>query len=1256
MKRPLLVSMIPLLALPGSLLAAPQPRQQRPKGAEKAEKAEKARPERPVKTKKVTKDRWVAATPEKMAEQAAARAKAGKKDAAAALATLFSLAERAPAGSVRRQLEKLGDGKGEVAEQARWLAAELHPQPQQAAPPGLVTNLAILGPFQDTSGRIKQTDLKEEDPATWANRGASYAWGIYDVRWRPVITPVTARGVPLDLYIHPRRESCSYVASRVTLAAAGPVEVHLAAAGAARLIWDGQSLDSSEEIHEQGLFDRLGAVVEATAGDHLVAARVCAGSLDDAGRVRLRLASPGGKELKFQASKDLTPLKDKTFEKVKATRLTEPLTRALALGKKPGADEALASAVLRKLGGADDLRSPRAPGLIDTVATGRETASDRLAMAGWVSAFGAARSGWLGQARERAQAEGDAETADFAARRLAAARLDAGFFDWARAALNSDPTARATDEEAAMLRAMVRADGGDSEAARRAALSELLPVVEKGKASALAWQEVARLARQIDAKTELRARDELARSLPERFDVERLRAATLLDANAVVGAAAASLEQGGVSDGGDLVAVGSLLVGAGRDADARKFMGVAAQLAPNVGAVQQSFAETLFASGRPEDREAGEQALARARVLQPGDARLRAEVAFRSKDTARAPQRDERWIVAPDVLLARAKASPAKAGDVVDRQVYWLRAVTQHDDRRVSQLIHYGREIVIAPRQQEELFENIPMEGDETEILKARVHRASGEVVFAEEAKSDQGRPVIRWPDLKTGDVVEVAVRSWTSGPIGRRGDPPFYFLDYGGAVATHPLLYNEVILDLPKEKGLAVDILNGKADRVDSKEEGGRVVTHYIWEKPVTLPDEPLAPRPSEVFPTLAVSSFASWDEFRTWYQGAVAGFTEPDEEVRRRAAELTAGKTTRDEKLKALFEFVADDIRYVNYISGEWWLPNRPQQLLARRQGDCDDKALLLITLLKAVGIEATEVLIQTRLTAQPSLLLSKKAAIPLFDHGIAYLPAKDGHPAQWLDATSPQSRLGPLPSMDARTYALFASEGPAQMVPSPRSKPEEHGSEATWELRLEPGGAAALVASEIHRGDHAFQLRTALREKDARAQWVEQNLIAGWLPQVQVEPEIDFKSDLPQGEVQVGYRARSQALGRAEGADLVVTLAPSNTLTSQLAPLVKRTLPVVLPPYLAPSRTASSVLLVAPEGMRVGALPPGGEVSGGDFGAARLEIETKQEGRAVLLKRSVVFDQDVISVDRYEAWRAWLSQVDSLLHRSVRFVPAR
>src|SRR5262249_22613316 len=148
-----------------------------------------------------------------------------------------------------------------------------------------------------------------------------------------------------------------------------------------------------------------------------------------------------------------------------------------------------------------------------------------------------------------------------------------------------------------------------------------------------------------------------------------------------------------------------------------------------------------------------------------------------------------------------------------------------------------------------------------------------------------------------------------------------------------------------------------------------------------------------------------------------------------------LTKDKRTRDEKLRALFEFVADDIRYVNYTSAEAWLPNRPHQLLARRQGDCDDKATLLVTLLKAIGVEATLVLVQTRLHPRPVVMSSDKVAIPAFDHGIAYVPASGGQPALWLDATGAESRVGPLPSMDARALTFFVSQGPAVLTPSPR-----------------------------------------------------------------------------------------------------------------------------------------------------------------------------------------------------------------------------
>ena len=160
-----------------------------------------------------------------------------------------------------------------------------------------------------------------------------------------------------------------------------------------------------------------------------------------------------------------------------------------------------------------------------------------------------------------------------------------------------------------------------------------------------------------------------------------------------------------------------------------------------------------------------------------------------------------------------------------------------------------------------------------------------------------------------------------------------------------------------------------------------------------------------------------------------------------------------------------------------------------------------MLLITLLKAVGIEATEVLVQTRYTAEPSLLSSQKAAIPVFDHGIAYLPGKNGAAGTWLDATSPESRLGPLPSMDARTVAMFVDEGPAKIIETPASSPAEHGTDADWTITIDSTGAGELMAKEHSTGDAAFELRCNLEQADARAQWVEQYIDIWWFPSVLV-----------------------------------------------------------------------------------------------------------------------------------------------------------
>jgi hypothetical protein len=1223
--------------------------------------------------------RWTDETPDAMIDRALERAPDSDRGALAAIATIEALGDRAGYGHAAQALDAIArlpslssPARAEASLAARAMASDEGTDAGGVADRrlGVVTDLAILGPLRDTGGGLAAKDGPEGPGAVFADTHARYSWGTVDVAWRQVPRAFAgAAGVPLDVFIHPRAESCTWVATKLTLPAAQGVVVSLAATGQARLMFDDLELGRADDVARSAHFARLASRVAAPAGAHVVAAKICSGALNDDGLVRLSLTNDAGDSLADATSADLggagRPAKKGKATKpaITAKAVVSPLAAALATPKSATAGAALDVAILRTLAGADDLRSPRAPGLLDALARRPDASDDVVAMAGWIAPSGANRSGWLNLASERAEAHHDARTAGFIARRRIAEHLNASMPDWAMAALRA--AAPRGDAEAVLLGALVDEALG-TDALRAQAMRDLAAAFRAApdRAPTHLVSELAQLATGFDPALSRDAREQLAK----RGD----RGSTWVQAEATRGAGAlaeaarTAFDSAGIGDANEGLSIARVASQAGAHDVARQLFAKMVDWAPNRPEAWAGLADEIAAAdaasapsaakSTPETESALRAALRRARELAPGEARYREELALRtftpesgtSDGTARG---DEHYLVPSQTILARRQGVPAGLPDCTDRMLHSLRAVVMHPDRRVSMLMHYAREIVVAPRTEGELYEDMPIEADLVEILRARVHRKDGGTAFPTEEHNEGSRARIRWPELQPGDVVEVAFREWTARPVGGRGDAPFYFIDTAGSFATRPLLYNEVVVETPPDRPLYLDVLHGGDYQRTEKDEDGHHVVRLVWEHPVNLADEPLAPVQTELVPTTVGSTFKTWADFRAWYGEAVRGFTEPDEQVRRLASDLTKGKTTRDQKLRALFDFVSDDIRYVNYTSGEWWLPNRPQQLLARREGDCDDKAMLLITLLKSVGIDAQEVMVQTRLTGQPSLVLAKSAAVPLFDHGIAYLPGPGG--GTYLDATSPQSRLGPLPSMDARAVAL-RMDGPAEIVRLPPSSAADNGSTVSWTITLAPDGSGDLVGDERHVGDGAFWLRSNLSQADARLNYVEANLVAPWFPTIVVDKAIDFDGDLPNGEARVHYKARSEGLARREENELVVPISQSMPLASQIAPLVTRTLPVQLPPHFAPSHETRTIRVRAPAGWAWGELPLGGEENGHDFGHAHLDVvRDPRDPRTVVVTRSVSFDMDLIPVAEYAAWRGWVQRVDALMHKSLRLV---
>ncbi len=772
--------------------------------------------------------RWTDVTPDARVSVARLRALANAREehaVLAALAVLDAVAPRATEGAAEAALAQVADAaraaslapdvRADALLLSRAMAADEGIDAGVTADHalGVVTTQSILGPFRDTGGGLDAHDGPEGKPGPPFSPTARYSWGTVEVAWREVPRGFAqASGTPLDLFVFPRKESCAWVATHLSFASKQSVNVYAASTGQVRLVFDGADVARDEDVHESLRFDRVAGKVDAEAGDHLLAAKVCTGALDDDGQVRLRVTDDAG-----QWPAAVTESANLAGAASTKKPVVHPVTTALAraIGKPGGdVDARLDASILRTLGGADDLRSPRAPGLLAALADG-ELDADRLAMAAWIAPSGANRTAWLNRARER----GDDRTKGFAARRLVERHLDAHLADWAHAALAGSQIDRARDGEAALLSAQVDiALGVDS--LRIAAMRRLEAVARAApKTVPLAvLDSLASLAESIAPSVAAWARDRLV----ERGErgAERVRVvAHTGDRDGLLAAAKAAFA-GGVADADDALEVAQTVANAGAHDDARALFEQAAAWAPNHAAVWAGLAQEIGASkGDATATDALAAALRRARELEPAEARYRAELALRAgtRATDAEAHDDEKYLVASSVILARrqgvgpakaaagssadnagapadpgAKAAPAAAivsdaPDVADRQLHWLRAVVMHPDRRVSEMVQYAREIVIPPRTDDELYENVPAEGAQTEILRARVHRKDGTEAFAAEEASDDAQPRIRWPELGPGDVVEVAFRSWTAGPVGGRGDPPFYLLDYAGLSAPTP-------------------------------------------------------------------------------------------------------------------------------------------------------------------------------------------------------------------------------------------------------------------------------------------------------------------------------------------------------------------------------------------------------------------------------------------------------------------------------------
>jgi hypothetical protein len=183
------------------------------------------------------------------------------------------------------------------------------------------------------------------------------------------------------------------------------------------------------------------------------------------------------------------------------------------------------------------------------------------------------------------------------------------------------------------------------------------------------------------------------------------------------------------------------------------------------------------------------------------------------------------------------------------------------------------------------------------------------------------------------------------------------------------------------------------------------------------------------DTFPQIYFWTLNSWDVISKWYVTLVREQMKSDNELESFTKQLIADKKTDEDKINAIFNFVSQNIRYVAVLLGpHTYKPHPANEIFQKRYGDCKDKTVLLLTMLKIAGIEARPALVPSNGKYFDDSIPSLNA----FNHVIAVVPFKDKY--FWLDATNETASFDSPPFALPTKVFLINEDGSYRFITTP------------------------------------------------------------------------------------------------------------------------------------------------------------------------------------------------------------------------------
>jgi len=386
----------------------------------------------------------------------------------------------------------------------------------------------------------------------------------------------------------------------------------------------------------------------------------------------------------------------------------------------------------------------------------------------------------------------------------------------------------------------------------------------------------------------------------------------------------------------------------------------------------------------------------------------------------------------------------------------------------------------------------------------------------------------------------------------------------------------------------------------------------------------------------------FTDWHDLGVWYTELTQGRREASPAIKQKVAELTGSLATPLEKMQALARFLQREVRYVAIELGiGGYQPHPATEVFQHRYGDCKDKATLLSTMLKEIGVESYYVIINS----QRGVVTASTPAFNGFDHAILAIRLPEGTAGESLVAVMQHPKLGRLLFFDPTSeltpfgmlsgplqenYGLLAGPEGGELVELPLLLPALSGVVRKGTLTLSANGTLSGDVQEMRVGDRAEAQRYALRTVKNDADKVKplETLLAHSMASYRLTRATVGNADLIDRPFIFQYSLVAENYAKTAGNLLLVRPRVLGEKSSALLETKEPRRYAVM--FAGPSRDMDEFEITLPAGYVAEELPPAVSV---DYGFAQYHSKSEMKGNVLHYVRTFEVRQVTVPLEKVE-----------------------